>query len=226
VFSSPETARINTMERFKIEAIPRELGTKGNLKESRAEGLVPAVVYGRGETILVSLGSLEIKKALSTAAGLNVLLDLEIKGGNGTSAETVMIKALQKHPVKQDLFLHVDLIRISLKDKLEINAPLNFVGEPAGVKEGGILQIQLRELSIRCLPGDIPEHIDVPVGGLQIGDVITVADLKLPEDIEILNEPTEDIASILAPQVEEEVEEELPEGEETEAAAEEEEAEE
>ncbi|MGI5876384.1 MAG: 50S ribosomal protein L25 [Dethiobacteria bacterium] len=195
------------MERFKIEAIPRELGTKGELKESRAKGLVPAVVYGRGETILISLGSQDIKRALSTAAGLNVLLDLEIKGGNGTSAETVMIKALQKHPIKQDTFIHVDLIRISLKDKLEINVPLNFIGEPAGAKEGGILQIQLREISIRCLPGDIPEHIDVPVDGLNIGDVITVADLTLPEDVEILNEPTEDIASVLAPHVEEEEEE-------------------
>jgi large subunit ribosomal protein L25 len=206
------------MERFKIEALPRKLGSKGSRKQLRAGGRVPAVVYGRGEPVHVSLASTDIKRALGTAAGLNVLLDLEIKGNNGSSLEMVMLKELQRHPLKQDFFIHADFIRISLKDSLEVSAPLNFMGEPEGVKEGGVLQILLREISIRCLPGDIPEYIDVPVGNLDIGDVLTVADLELPEEIEILNELDESVASVLMPQMEEEEEE--VEGEEVEVEVE------
>ena len=134
--------------------------------------------------------------------------------------ETVMLKELQRHPIQRDFYLHADLIRISLQDKLEADVPLNFEGEPMGVKEGGTFQIQIRELSVRCMPQDIPEQINVPVEHLKIGDVITVAELEVPSEIEILNEPEEDVASVLSPTIEEKPEEEEeevemePEGEE------------
>ncbi|RJX24748.1 MAG: 50S ribosomal protein L25 [Dethiobacter sp.] len=186
------------MERFKIEALPREKRSKGNSRQLRSKGMIPAVVYGRGVVPrMIILEGMTLKKALT--AGSNVLLDLQIKGDNGTSTETVMVKELQKHPLQRDFLLHADLIRISLKEKLEVAVPLNFTGEPGGIKEGGVFQVQLREVSVRCLPTDIPEYIDVPIENLGIGDALTVADLKLPKGMEMLEDENEYIASVLAP---------------------------
>ena len=108
------------MENIKIEAFLREKGNKGSKKRLRNKGMLPAVVYGRGlEPRTIVLDSAILKRALGTAAGTNVLLDLEIKGDDGTSLETVMVKELQRHPLKWDFYLHADLIRISLEDKLK-----------------------------------------------------------------------------------------------------------
>jgi large subunit ribosomal protein L25 len=204
------------MERFQIKALPRQKGGKGSRKQLRAGGMVPAVVYGRGsEPLLVTLESTALKKSLSTGAGSNVLLDLEIMGENKTSKETVMVKDLQRHPLQWDIFLHADLVRISLKDKLEVKVPLNYTGEPRGVKEGGVFQIQLREAGVRCMPGDIPQHIDIPIDGLGIGDTLTVADIQLPKGIEMLEDPSENIASVLATHEEKVEEEEAEAGVET-----------
>ena len=192
------------MERMTIEAFPRQRGSKGSRKQLRARGMIPAVVYGLGrEALPVSLNSISLKKALNTPAGLNVILDLEIKGEeNGSSKETVMVKELQRHPLQRDFFLSADLIRISLTEKIEVAVPLNFTGEAKGVKEGGIFQIQYREVNIRCLPGDIPQHLDVPIDDLGIGDVLTFGELYLPEGVEMMEDPSESVASVLAPQEE------------------------
>ncbi|NMB41914.1 MAG: 50S ribosomal protein L25 [Firmicutes bacterium] len=200
------------MERVKIEALPREKTSKGSNKLLRRKGMVPAVVYGLGdETRKIILNSIDLKKAL--VAGYNVLLDLDLKEANDSTMETVMVKELQRHPIRKDFILHADLIRISLKEKIEVKVPLNFIGEPLGVREeGGIFQAQIREIGVRCLPTDIPEYIDVSVEDLKIGDVLTVADIVLPKDMEMLEEEDENIASVLIPvEEEEEVEEELEE---------------
>ena len=198
----------HSMERIKLEALPRKSGSKGSRNQMRAAGRVPAVVYGRGtEPLSISLDSKSLKKALSTAAGSNILLDLEL-GGEGGSKETVMVKELQRDPLQRDFILHADLIRISLTDKIEVQVPLNFIGEAKGAKEGGVFQVQRREVGVRCMPEDIPQYIDVSIEDLGIGDVITVADLQLPEEIEILEDPSEDVASVLALHEEEGLEEE------------------
>lgn len=210
------------MERFKIEALPREIGSKGSRKQMRAAGKIPAVVYGRGtEPLNISLDTKSLKRALNTAAGSNVLLDLEIEGENGDIKEAVMVKELQRDPLQKDFFLHADLIRISLTDKIEVQVPLNFIGEAKGAKEGGVFQVQRREVGISCMPGDIPQYIDVSIEDLEIGDVVTVADLQLPQEIEILEDPSEGLASVLAPHEEKALEE----GEEAEEEMEEEAAE-
>ncbi len=206
------------MENIKIEAFPRKKGGKGSRKQLRNKGMLPAIVYGRGlEPRVVTLNSMALKRALGTAAGTNVLLDLEIAGDDGSSLETVMVKELQRHPLQRDFFLHADLIRISLDDQLEVEVPLSLIGEPAGVSDDdGVLQIQIREVTVRCLPADIPEYLEVSVEHLRIGDVLTVADLQPPAGVEILAEPAEAIASVLVPHVveeEEEVEAEELEGE-------------
>lgn len=198
----------NIMERIKIEALPRRKGSKGDRKELRRRGLVPAIIYGRGvDPLLVSVDSIDLKKALSQA-GANVLLDMEIKDNNFATQQTVIVKELQRHSIQKDLILHADFLRISMEDKLEVNVPLHFTGEARGVKGGGVLQVLLREVAVRCLPADIPEYINVEVDDLDVGDALTVADLKVPPGVELLEDPGEVVVSVLAPAIEEEAVEE------------------
>jgi large subunit ribosomal protein L25 len=118
-----------------------------------------------------------LNQAVNTSAGYNILLDLDI---NGEKKETVMIKEIKKDVIRKELLTHIDFIRVSLKDKLEVNVPVVIVGEPEGAKEGGIPQIQLREITLLSLPTEIPESISVDVSALGIGDSLAVKDISSP----------------------------------------------
>lgn len=198
------------MERMQVQAQPRFTTTKGQLKELRRKGLVPGVLYGKKEELVsLTVDSRDINAILNSPTGLNTVIDLNLDG----TKTTVMIKELTRDALQPDRFIHTDFIRISLQDKLEVQVPIVLTGEAQGVKEGGILQILLREVTLRCLPTNIPEKIEADVSELQMGDTLTVADLVLPSDTEIVSEPDEVVASIVAPRVEEEPEEAAEEGE-------------
>ncbi|MGM0688760.1 MAG: 50S ribosomal protein L25 [Bacillota bacterium] len=213
------------MDRMELEAITRPSMSKGDLNHMRNEDMVPAVIYGRGEDNLpLTLDGRILRQVLSTG-GSNVLLDLKVKSkGKKTRQETVMFKDIQRDILYQDRILHVDFIRISMTDKIEVAVHLNFIGEPAGVGEGGVLSLVTRVVDVKCLPGDIPEQFDIDISELNIGDSITAESLILEGDIELITPPETTLAQVLAPMAEEElepaVEEELEEGEE--AAVEEE----
>lgn len=203
------------MERQALKTEVRALTGKGHNKRLRREGKIPGVVYGKkGEVFSVQVDRSELNQAVNTSAGYNILLDLDIKGGK---KETVMIKDFRKDVIRKDLFTHIDFIRVSLKDKLEVNVPVVIVGEPAGVKGGGIPQIQLREITLLSLPTEIPENVSVDVSALEVGDNLAVKDIVFPPGIDVVNEPDELIFSVLAPRLEEEPTEEET-GEEGEAA--------
>lgn len=213
------------MDRMVLEAEKRSPLTRGELNRLRREGKVPAVIYGRGEDTQSLLVDGRMLRQVLAKGGTNVLIDLQIGDGAGPQAETVMLKEIQKHLFQQDRLLHVDFIRISMEDEIEVDVPLNFTGEAVGLDEGGILQFLLREVSIKCLPVNIPELIEVDISPLQIGEGISAGTLALPEGVTLLTGPEETLVQVLAPEAEEE--EELPEGEEEiegeEAAPEEEE---
>jgi len=182
------------MERIKIDAIPRKKGTNNNAL--RRKGYLPAVVYGREiNPVLISLEAPLVRKVIKNASGANIFFDLNM-GGDADSPETVMLKELHKHPLQGDLLLHADLIRISLIEKMEISVPLNIMGEPEGVRDGGVLQIQLREIRVKCLPDDMPQFIDISVDNMKVGDLLTVNDLTLSSTVELLERPGEVIASV------------------------------
>ena len=216
------------MERMEMEVQTRPPLTKGQLKELRREDKVPAVLYGRGEdNFPVVVDGRTLRQVLTTGGG-NVLLDLKVKAkGKKTRQETVMFRDIQRDILYQDRILHVDLIRISMTDKIEVPVHLNFVGEPAGVEEGGVLSLVSREVEVKCLPGDIPEQFDIDISALEIGDSITAESLVLEGDIELITPSDTVLAQVQAPISEEELEptteeEELEEGEEAaEEAAEE-----
>jgi large subunit ribosomal protein L25 len=171
----------------------------------RQEDKVPAVVYGRGkDTQALVVDGKQLRQVLA-AGGSNVLIELQIKGkGDKIRQETVMFKDIERHLIQKDKVMHVDFIRISMTDQIEVAVQLTFTGEPEGVKQGGILQVILREVAVKCLPTDIPETIEVDLSNLNIGESITAGSLSLPPDVELITAPEELLAQVLAPEMEEE----------------------
>lgn len=188
------------MAHLNLEAIPRLRLSKGQLNSLRKADQVPAVLYGREkETMSLLVDGRSLRQLLSTG-GHNALVDLQIKSkGKQPQSETVMFKDIQRDIILANRILHVDLIRISLTAKLEVAVPLNFTGEPAGVQEGGLLQLLMREIDVKCLPAKIPEYISVDLSALPIGGSITAGSLQLDPGIELLTDTDELVALIQVP---------------------------
>ncbi|MFO7952818.1 MAG: 50S ribosomal protein L25 [Bacillota bacterium] len=212
------------MERMEMEVYTRPSQTKGERHQLRRDDKVPAVLYGRGADNFPLVVDGRTLRQVLTTGGSNVLLDLKVKSrGKKTRQETVMFRDIQRDILYQDRILHVDFIRISMTDKIEVSVHLNFEGEPVGVNEGGVLSLVTREVDVECLPGDIPEQFDVDISGLNIGDSITAESLVMGDDVELITPADTILAQVLAPMSEEELEPDLEEEvvEEGEEAAEE-----
>ncbi len=168
-------------------------------KDLRLKGLIPAVVYKGGkDATKLQLVRKDLESALHTGAGENVIITLEISGDTKIKTKTVLIKEMQRDPIKS-LILHVDFNEISLTETLKVDVPLTVHGEATGVvKDGGILEHVMWELHVECLPTAIPEKIEVDVSSLNIGDSIFIKNIKVPEGVKVLNDP-ELIAIIVKP---------------------------
>lgn len=177
------------MEQIALKATVREARGKQDLKKIRDKGLVPAIVYHRGEeAVSIELNNKEISKIIHDAAGENVLINLTIENSK-KKTRAAIIKEIQYHPVKRNI-LHVDFNEISLTEKITVEVEVAGHGEPIGVKQdGGVMDHPLRILKIQCLPMDIPKHIDVDLSGLKLNDSIHVRDLKVSDKIKVLNDP-------------------------------------
>jgi large subunit ribosomal protein L25 len=193
----------------------------------RNQGLIPAVVYGqREEAIPVTLNPQQLAKALRGGAGERSLINLTIEGlQDGPITKTVILKEKQIDPVKRTL-LHVDLYTIAMDEEIYVNVPVHVEGKAHGVELGGVLEQVLREIEVKCLPGDIPPSINIDVSSLEIGDSIHVADITL-EKATIQVDPEQTIVTVVPPTVYEEpvVEEEITVEEEVEEEEKEEKAE-
>ncbi len=202
------------MEQINLDAQVRKTTGNGPARVLRSEGRIPAVLYGpKAETVLLSVNSKEFEQIVKKSTIGSVLLKLQIKNGQ-TSSRSAMVKELQTHPVTGQ-FLHIDFYEVDLTRKITAMVPVTATGKCAGVEEGGILQIVRRELEVNCLPTAIPEAIEVDITELSIGDSIHIQEITLPDDVELPEDVDFTVITILAPKVEEIVEEvELEEGEE------------
>lgn len=213
------------MEKHSIEAELRTKTGKGAARQIRRNGLIPGVVYGRGnDPRSIKVDPLDIEKLLHS----NAIFDLTFVGEDGKEDEaTVIIKDYQKDIIKQDL-LHVDFQFISMDEKITVSVPMHLEGEAAGVRDGGVLQQLLREIEIDALPGEIPEEITIDISELEVGESLSVVDLELPEGIDLVTEKDEVIVTVVTPTelIEEEEEEEEEEFLEPEVIGEEDEEEE
>ncbi|MDE0686852.1 MAG: 50S ribosomal protein L25 [Candidatus Poribacteria bacterium] len=203
------------MQQAKLEAQQRNTFGKQSARDLRKEGGVPAVLYGRAQdTLAIQVNARTFKQFLRTY-GENVIINMEVEAGN---PETVIIKEIQRHPVDKQTLLHADFIRISLDEPVTSAVPVILVGNPPGVQQGGVLESPLREVSLHCLPMQMPNNITIDVGHLEIGDSVHVSDLTLDEEIDILDEPERILAMVSQPRIH--LEDELAEGEEGEGAEE------
>ena len=196
-------------------ATGRQLGSRAS-RRLRREGQVPAVVYGRGtEPKHVAVDHHDLSVAFHTDAGFNVLINLEIDDLAGIPT---LVRVIDRHPYRPQ-FRHVDFVQVSLTEKVQAEVSLHFVGNPPGVKEGGILSPIKNEVEIEALPSEIPAFIEVDVSHLNINDDIRVRDLPLLEGVLVLDDPDDLLVTVTTPaaEVEEapEVEEGAEEGAET-----------
>ena len=161
----------------------RPLGSSAS-RRLRAEGKIPGVIYGGNKpAVQVALSEKELLSARKKG-GVNAILHLEL----GKDKETVIVKELQRHPVT-DRLVHADFQRISMTQKIDAKVPIHIIGIASGVKNnGGLLQHELRELRVRALPTKIPQAIEIDVTALEIGQHLSVSDLKVPEGVEVLDE--------------------------------------
>jgi large subunit ribosomal protein L25 len=169
---------------------------KGGARKARAAGRIPGVLYGRGgESIALSVSAREFELATRKQGG-NPIMGLGLDG----QEHTALIRSVQYDPISHDI-IHLDFLRISLTETIEVEVAIHLVGTPLGVKDGGgILEPILRELKVRCLPTAIPHAIEVDVTELNIGDSVHVNTITAP-GVEILTDMDATVATVVPPTV-------------------------
>jgi large subunit ribosomal protein L25 len=200
-------------ERAKLTVQERESRGSAESRRLRKQGLIPGVLYGRGNTPhAICVPERELRRVLTGDGGLNAILDVVLEGQKTTHPS--ILKEYQQHPVKGGI-THVDFHEVRLDQPIQARVVVELVGEPAGVTEGGVLSQVNREVTIEALPMEIPEHLELDVSGMAIGDTLRLADLKVQEGVKYLDDPEETVlATVTMPTRIVEPEEEAVEGEE------------
>ena len=180
----------------------REETGKSGARAVRRQGLVPAVVYGKGmEPCSITVSPKDLDKTISGDAGWNTLITLA--GDGPFSGKVVILKDLEVDPIRRDM-LHADFHAIDLQKKIYVMVPVHPVGKSAGEKAGGNLQMIRHELEVACLPGAIPDVFEVDVSPMDIGDVFHVEDLELPVGVEVPHEVNFTVITVTGQKPEEE----------------------
>ena len=188
----------------------RETGSAAS-RRIRKQGDVPAIVYGADldEPVLVTVNRRELRAALTTEAGTNALISLDIDG----SEQLALARQIDKHPYRTEI-RHVDFVTVSLTDTIVTDVVLDFLGTPIAAEEGGVLSTPISSVSIEVLATKIPSSIEVDVSEMTMTHSLRVSDLPELEGVTYLDDPEQTVATIVIPRAEIEVEEEVEEGEE------------
>jgi len=155
---------------FNLTTKPRVTQRKSDLTQLRASGMIPAVIYGAEmESLSISLVKSEFTQCYKKSFGELAFYELELDG----KKYHTLLKEKQTHPVTRE-FLHLDFMVIPAKAPIEIDVPIKFIGEPVGLKEGGILDVQVRSAKISCMADSIPEDLELDIRGLKVGDTLHI----------------------------------------------------
>ena len=189
------------METLEINVDARDKKHKRDARRLLRGGKIPAVLYGpKTQTVALELDKREFT---SRVAGLEGSHLVRLKSSAAALAEKVaLVKDMQYHPITGDV-IHADLYEVDLTAKIQVHVPLHFVGKAIGVTRGGILQPNVREIEVECLPLDIPEFFNVDVSALDIGDSVHVEELKIPDGVTAVSESDLALVSVVTPTVEE-----------------------
>jgi large subunit ribosomal protein L25 len=184
------------MAEIVVNAEGRTERGKNAARRLRVKGLIPAVVYGgKGEAVSVAVDPKVLQKVLRSETGRNTILKLEIGGKDKASA---ILKQWQVDPVKEN-FLHADFYRIAMDVALRVQVPVSVKGEARGVKvDGGILELIMRTIEVECLPGDIPERIEIDVTDLGINDSLRVSAILVNAKIKIMEDADQVVVHVIS----------------------------
>ena len=186
-----------------LEAFPRAAKKRNAVKQLRASGRVPGVLYGDAEAGAESVEvDTKVLETLLKQSTETVLVDLDLEG----KKRLTLLQEVQHHPLTRDC-LHVDFHEVAEDKPVSVNVPVESLGEPVGVKaEGGLLEHLLYRVRVRALPRDLPEVIEVDVSEMEIGDTVTIGQLPLPEGVEALGDSATTVLFVAKPRkIEEEV---------------------
>ena len=204
---------------MKLQVSERESRGSAESRRLRKQGLIPGVLYGRGkEPHPISVPERELRRVLTGAGGLHAILDVTLEGQKTTHPS--ILKDYQQHPVRGGI-IHIDLQEVRLDQPIQAQVVVELVGEPVGVTEGGVLSQVSREVTVEALPMEIPEHLELDVSRMAIGDTLRLVDLDSPpEGVTYLDDPEETVLATVTmptrfvePEPEEVEGEELEEGE-------------
>ncbi|MFH1504424.1 MAG: 50S ribosomal protein L25 [Candidatus Omnitrophota bacterium] len=199
------------MEKINITVNSREEKGKEAAGRIRKKGFIPAVVYSGDFNTILSIPSQALKVLRSVNFSESVIIDMEISGSEKLEPISVFIKDIQYNPLNEDV-IHIDFLKVSLKEKIRVHIPIVLKGEPESVKAGeGVIDQILREVEIEAFPLDIPKEIEVDVSALTIGHSLHAADLKAADNIKIVTDPQETIVTISVKKEEEAAEDVVPE---------------
>ena len=184
------------MATVSLSANSREGKGKGAARTLRSQGQIPAVIYGHGrEPLALALNARDLDKMLSHIQAESTVIEVTV---GGQTAKT-LIREIQRHPIKRQI-LHVDFQALVAGEKVTVSIPIVLQGIPEGVRlEGGVLDQTLREIEIEVDPSNIPDHVEYDVTNMVIGDSVHISDLKVPEGVEVLDDPETSVAVLAAP---------------------------
>ena len=200
------------MERIELQTTVRKSTGNSPARSLRRAGQIPAVLYGpKMETVLLSVNIKDLEQVFKQGNAFQGILNLVIQNGKKVT-KAAMVKELQTHPVSGN-FIHIDFYEIDMKRQINVMVPIVTNGQSVGVENGGMLNIVRREIELLCLPGDIPEAIEIDITDLDIGDSIHIEDIPLGENVEVSADFNFTVVTVLSPTVEEEEVVEEEEGE-------------
>ena len=209
-------------ERIKLEVMERDSRGSAEARRLRRGGLVPGILYGRGKPPhAFCVHQRELRRALSGPGGLHAILDVVVDGQEST--QHAILKAYQQDPLRGSV-IHIDLHEVRLDQPIQAQVAVHLMGEPRGVTEGGVLSQVSREVRVEALPMEVPEHLELDVSDMGVGDTMRLSDLPPIKGVTYLDDPEETVLANVTvpteivepePEEEEELEEgEVPEGEE------------
>jgi large subunit ribosomal protein L25 len=201
-------------ERIRLEVAPRERTGSRESRRLRSRGVIPGILYGRGaEPHPISIAERDLRRALTGGSGMHTILDVVLDGESATHAS--ILKDFQQDPLRGKL-IHVDLQEVRLDVAITAAVTIILVGaeDAPGVREGGALSQVAREVNVEALPMEVPEHLELDVSAMVMGDNLRIADLTAQDGVTFLDDPETVLATLTMPTRVEEPEEEVVEGEE------------
>jgi len=182
-------------DRFKLEVQERDERGSRHARRLRKEGIVPGVLYGKGHARAISVSERNLRTAMTGPSGMHAILDVVLEGQK--TVHPSIHAEYQQDPVRGKIS-HIDLREVRLDQPIQASVVVQLVGEAVGAKAGGVVSLVSRELQVEALPMDVPEHIDVDVTAMDIGDILRLEDISVPEGVTLLDDLHETVIVTVA----------------------------